>query len=51
VKILYQPDKTTHGFVKTWIWKTSHGFGKQDGLSNHLNEYVEILNHEIHLRI
>jgi hypothetical protein len=46
VKILYQPDKTTHGFVKP-----SHGFGKQDGLSNHLNEYVEILNHEIHLRI
>ena len=29
----------------------SHGFGQQDGLSNHLNEYVEILNHEIHLKI
>jgi hypothetical protein len=29
VKILYQPDKTTHGFVNPWEGKTSHGFGKQ----------------------
>ena len=51
MKILYQPNKTTHGFVNPWIWKASHGFGKHDGLSNNVNEYVEIINHEIHLRI
>jgi hypothetical protein len=29
VKILYQLDKTTRGFVNPWEGKTSHGFGKQ----------------------